>query len=217
MLFLFLLTLVCVRAQPLLIDTLQCHNSSDLHSLLYHICNKSVLCRELYALEGQADDREKFAHQLSLIALFNENTTQSVSQLFVSQLWPDEWMPYYLVQYNGSGESCGARAVSSRSWLASTRTEEGPGRTFVYAASYMMVVYAQYIGNKQYCNDHNERLQYDPVDRTFQCECRSGKICNNSEATSNSLITFGVVAIILAILALFVITVYDSMQLSKYV
>ena len=198
--------------QPSVVDTLQCINATDLYSTLYYICNRTVLCRELYHLEGGAYDFFKFSHQLSLIALFNSNASQSTASLIVTQIWPEDWLPYYLVPYNASAPSCNDTLAE---WLADNTTRRG--MAFVQAVTAMMMTYKEYISNEHQCNDHNERLRFDPTDDTFRCECRGGKVCNDSDANSNGLIVFMDVATILLLLLLIFISSYNALNYSKQV
>lgn len=232
MLLLGLLLLLAwpARADNLtVLATLRCRNATDLARLLYVICNRSVLCRELYYLEGGAHDFQKFSHQLSLVALFNREPAQSTRALLATQIWPRDWAPYYLVQYEPGAPSCvdtlarwlgqsPAQAVAGGGLVATAAASDGGGAlTFVYASWGMMMTYKQYMSNEHYCNDHNERLLYDPADQSFHCECRSGKVCNNSDATWNGMVTFMGVAVILLLLALIFVSVYNALNYSKYV
>src|ERR1700748_1290851 len=95
------------EAQYTPLATLTAINATDLYRTLYYICNRTLLCRELYYLEDGASDFRKFAHQLSLIELFGavNASNQSISELFVTHLWPPDWAPLYLVQYDALGPS----------------------------------------------------------------------------------------------------------------
>lgn len=194
------------------VQTLVCTNETDLYAMLYSICHQLPLCRELYYLEdglGSRRDFAKFQHQLSLVALFNSHPTQSTSRLFVRHIWPSKWLPYYLVQYNSSAPSC-SHSVALQNVVATSED-----RAFVYAASNMMMTYKQYMSNEHYCNDHNERLLFDTTDGSFHCECKSGKLCNNSEATYNSMLIFMGIAILLALLLLIFVSVYNTLHYSR--
>lgn len=194
------------------VQTLTCTNETDLYVMLYSICHQLPLCRELYYLEddmGSRRDFVKFRHQLSLIALFNSHPAQSTNRLFVRHIWPSKWVPYYLVQYNESAPAC-SQGIALQSVQITSED-----RAFVYAVTNMMMTYKQYMSNEHYCNDHNERLLFDTTDGSFHCECKSGKLCNNSEATYNSMLIFMGIAILLALLLLIFVSVYNTLHYSK--
>ncbi len=200
------------------VDTIVCTNETDLYTMLYSICNQLPLCRELYYLESGGGQRDfhKFKHQLSLIALFNNDSAQGTGRLFVSHIWPAKWVPHYLVQFNDQAPSCAQNAVASLHPSA-VQMASADERAFVYAVSNMMMTYKQYISNEHYCNDHNERLLFDQADGGFHCECRAGKLCNNSESTYNAMLIFMGIAILLAILLLIFVSVYNTLHYSKHI
>lgn len=207
---------VTVRATLQVQGTLTCRDPTDLYSLLFHICNRSVLCRELYYIEEHAPDAaearsrdfEKFQRQLSLIRLFGAAGEDSsdpnvTSRLFVTHLWPAEWTPYYQVGYN-SAQSYGC--------AQSVNLQAPEQRAFVYSVMNMMLVYKQYISNEHYCNDHNERLLLDEGDGQFHCECRAGKVCQNDQANFNTIMALLAVFVLGLFLVLIVAQVWSMMR-----
>lgn len=176
------------------IGILYCVDEEDLYRLLYTICIRSILCREVYYLD-ESNDRnfDKFMRQLSLIKLFNQNEPNfKTEDLFITQIWPSEWCPYYTVQYQ-STDYCSQSAP--------------PSLTFVYAAMDMMMTYKQFISNEHYCNDHNERLIWDGS--SFRCICRRGRTCHN-DARTNAYITLLVVMVIGLFFLLILMSFYNT-------
>jgi hypothetical protein len=185
-----------------IMGTLICRDGEDLYHLLYAICIRSILCREIYYLdESKERNFRKFMSQLSLIKLFHHSQMDGgggeegvEGELFVSQIWPQEWCPYYAVQYL-------ANATTNCSQTGP------PTLTFVYAVMDMMMTYKQYISNEHYCNDHNERLLWDGY--TFRCICRHGRSCHN-DARTNAYIALLVIMVIGLFLLLIAMTFYTT-------
>lgn len=177
--------------------TLICRDPEDLYHLLYAICIRSILCREIYYLDESVERNfRKFMSQLSLIKLFHHSQQMGVEgeELFVSQIWPQEWCPYYAVQYLANGTNC---------------SQTGPPTlTFVYAVMDMMMTYKQYISNEHYCNDHNERLLWDG--HSFRCICRHGRTCHN-DARTGAYIALLVLMVIGLFLLLIAMTFYTTL------
>ncbi len=198
--------------------TLACRDTEDLYALLFRICNRSTLCRELYyiddhttatsATSGEAQSRDfaKFQYQLSQIRLFGaagEDATNAsvVGRLFVTHLWPEDWTPYYVVAYDAAGTECATQDLAAPSQ-----------RAFVYATMNMMMVYKQYISNEHYCNDHNERLLWDATDERFHCECRAGKVCQNDQANFNTIMAMLAIFVMALFLLLTVVQTWSTMR-----
>lgn len=211
--------LLCTQAVALQVQgTLQCRDTTDLFGLLFHICNRSVLCRELYYIEDHAHDAQeaqsrdflKFQYQLSLIRLFgtageDASDANVTGRLFVTHLWPADWTPYYQVQYNTAlpqGYGC----------AQSVNLQAPEQRAFVYAVMNMMLVYKQYISNEHYCNDHNERLLLDEGDGQFHCECRAGKVCQTDQANFNTIMALLTIFVLGLFLVLIVAQVWSMMR-----
>lgn len=172
---------------------LTCVDNEDLYRLLYTICIRSILCREIYYLdESNERNFHKFMHQLSLIKLFHHHN-ESIEDLFVTQIWPSEWCPYYMIQYEPTVTNCSQIGP--------------PSITFVYAVMDMMMTYKQYISNEHYCNDHNERLIWDG--NQFRCICRRGRTCHN-DARTNAYITLLVIMIIGLFFLLIAMSFYNT-------
>lgn len=198
--------------------SLTCQNEGDFYHLLYQICTKTVLCRELFYLEpleanisslARERDFRKFHYQLAQISFFHTiiNTTEDLHEnhyhhhgdgtLVVEDIWPQEWAPNITVTYVGStGSSCSETF---------NMTDLG-NMPFIYTALDIMKTYKQYISNEHYCNDYNERAIFDTHLREFHCICPSEKVCYK-EGSWRQMI-FSMTVINIAIYLILVIAVF---------
>lgn len=198
--------------------SLVCQSESDFYHLLYQICTKTVLCRELFYLESldanitalaRERDFRKFHYQLAQIAFFHTilNTTEDFHEhhyhhhgdgtLVVEDIWPSEWAPNITVTYVGSaGSACSENY---------NMTDLG-NMLFIYSVLDTMKTYKQYISNEHYCNDYNERAIFDTHLGEFHCICPSEKVCYKEGSWRQMILSMTVINI--AIYLILVVAVF---------
>ena len=211
-----LLLFSCARSEPLVEISLTCQNENDIYLLLYEICTRTVLCRELFYLESldanistltRERDFRKFHYQLAQISFFHivVNTTEDPHHyhhhgdgtLVVNDIWPEEWAPNITVTYVGSSGSPCSETFNM--------TDVG-NMLFIYSTLDIMKTYKQYISNEHYCNDYNERAIYDVHLHEFHCICPSDKVCYR-EGSWRQMI-FSMTVINIAIYLILVVAVF---------
>lgn len=216
-LLLYSTTIRCM--EPLVVIDLVCQNENDFYLLLYDICTRTVLCRELFYLEAKdanittlARERDfrKFHYQLSQISFYNviNNSTDphhhhsgnhhhGDGTLIVNDIWPEPWAPNITVTFVGSdlppcSETFNMTDLSNM--------------YFIYTSLSIMEIYKQYISNEHYCNDYNERALFDTHLHEFHCICPSEKVCYK-EGSWRQLV-FTLVMINIAFYFLLVVAVF---------
>lgn len=161
---------------------IRCNNYRDFYRLLYKICNHSILCRELYYIDGPSMYKasfERFANQLSVAQLFilynhhntatNKSSINMATQPYILQdMWPVEWNPRYLIVLKALNDTS-AHCHTSIDLLAS---ENIP---FVHLSLHLLHIFKTFV-NKHTCPHANERLLFDSQKRAH-CVCITGKLC----------------------------------------
>ena len=217
-LILFVFALVSpIRSEALVEISLVCQNEPDFYLLLYDICARTVLCRELFYLESLeanistlARDRDfrKFHYQLAQISFYHvvDNITDhhyyhhhGDGILVVTDIWPSEWAPNITVTYVGSeGASC--KENFNMTDLANM--------PFIYTVLDIMKTYKQCISNEHYCNDYNERAIFDTYLHEFHCICPSEKVCYKEGSWRQMILSMTVINIciyLILVIAVFLV------------
>lgn len=205
MILLFSVLFICFSSlESTIIEIpLTCHNETDFYTLLYKVCTKCVLCRELYYLEApdsnitslaRERDFRKFHYQLSLILFFTviDNSTSYPPPSPTPHHHHHHQNQHY--HHHGDGTQITSYIYpeewapnitvtyigldnSSLACSDSFNMTDSANLLFIYTTLDIMKSYKEYISNEHYCNDYNERAIFDPVSGEFHCICMSGKMC----------------------------------------
>jgi hypothetical protein len=207
--FLLLALISVASAQPPIL-TLECQNTTDFASLMFAICSRDVLCKELYDLDvGHHNnslilehDFHRFQFEVTQIPFFPPSLNVSGGgggQVPLTvYIYPSIWLPPITLDYttNVTLEPC-SEAVN----VLDNNDTQVLG--FVWVSLDLLKSYRQYISNARRCNDFSEYAIFSRETGRFQCVQMSGKV-SNIEASSRHLLfllaimSAGIAAIILA-------------------
>ena len=160
--------------------TIQCVDRDDYYRLMYQICSKQVLCKELYYLDVPhhnntvivEQDYQRFRYQMSLIVFYTYSPPPPHwdGVPLVEILFPPVWQPNVTIEFSSS---------TSPPCKESYDLEDPSNLEFIYLSLYTLQSYKEYISNEHYCADFNERPIYNPATGEFDCFCTNDKLCNN--------------------------------------
>ena len=187
---------------------IECQSYRDFYTLLYSICNQSILCSEMYYLDIRSSTTtaarlnfRKFVYQLSLSRLFiieniNNYTIEGERDDGASHLFllednvPVAWIPHYIIRIaNTTVTPC---SVSIDIYASANLS-------FVYSVTYLLHAYKTYIVNDYRCDHFNQWLVLDSQNRPH-CECKHGKSCDTENNYKAIIIVLTIVMMILIIL-----------------
>lgn len=197
-------------------NVLECRNYKDFYYLLYSMCQRSILCSEMYYIDSTtaahtADkvNFKKFVYQLSLSQLFivrrptnndTSSSSNSVSQLFLLEdNTPMEWIPRYIIQLDDSPINQPCHTAFNL-----TSQENIP---FVHSTLYLLHAYKYYVVNDYKCNHYSKWLILDATNKP-KCVDKHGK---DSDSEVNFRIAMLIIAIIIfMMIVLRIITFFVS-------
>ena len=210
-----------MKTSSLSFTDIRCRHYKDFYYLLYTMCQRSVLCAEMYYLETDTTTSvnvnkvnfKKFVYQLALSQLFivhdhaigpttttTTTATNSSPQLFILEdNVPIEWIPRYIIHLEDTPLN-----VPCHLSVNLTTEEYIP---FVHSTLYLLHAYKYYVVNDYKCNQFNQWLILDAHNRPV-CVCRHGKSCN-PESNYRILIII-LTTIILMMFVLWVISFFVS-------
>ncbi len=189
---------------------IQCHHYKDFYYLLYTMCQRSILCAEMYYLETDTTiattvnkvNFKKFVYQLALSQLFiiqshrpsllTENVPITTSQLFMLEdNVPIEWIPRYIIHLDETSpnEPCHLSMDLSAQ-------ENIP---FIHSTLYLLHAYKYYVVNDYKCDPINQWLVLDAHNKGV-CYCKHGKSCDTE---SNYRIVIGILSTIMTMMIIF--------------
>lgn len=206
-------------------NIISCQNENDFSLLLYQICSLEHTCNELYYINEDdilnsidfnnydsiirlyANKQfKKFTYQLLSINLFitskiiklnNTHYTETYNSPTFLNLWPLNWIPPYIIQFNNSQSSYCYKSIDITSI-------DSPYLKFIYTTIDSLKTYKQLVTNEHICNDANEKLILDS-NYKFSCICKNGKSCNN-ENNFRKLLVFLMICI-LALVIIWIVTI----------
>lgn len=194
---------------------IRCRNYKDFYYLLYSMCQRSVLCAEMYYLETDTTasvnvnkvNFKKFVYQLALSQLFviqdhapKTATTTTTPQLFMLEdNVPIEWIPRYIIHLEDSDTNAPCHLSVNL-----TSEEYVP---FVHSTLYLLHAYKYYVVNDYKCDQFNQWLILDNHNRP-RCECRHGKSCD--PGSNYRILIIILTTIILMMFVLWVVSFFVS-------
>ena len=184
---------------------LECQDKSDFARLLYKICSRSVLCKELYYLDVPHHnntliyerDFRRFQYQITQVVFFPSASPPPPDwdgQPLTVYIWPPEWQPPITLDYVVSVSP----PCSESTDLSGNSTDS---LVLIYVSLDLMKSYRQYISNEHYCNEYSERPIFDPLTGEFHCAPVSGK--SATTAAHYRHLIFFLVLLNLAIMLIF--------------